>query len=214
MMMGSALRRLALAGLAGVALCAAGCGKQETPSSGSTAASNALAAAETFAERLQAGGRQDGSRVEDVEEFARRAHVEAAVAEILGGDDVLSATEVSNRLSGLDTEELTRVLVQTEYPRNHFVARARNMMQAYEEVLQRGSPPWTRLMAMSVLMDYYCYHRGKSSGTRDGFERVRTLAHALRPEDAPDKASQRTFASIAIDLCFVLPDKAILPYID
>ncbi|MCX7847054.1 MAG: hypothetical protein N2595_03350, partial [bacterium] len=197
-----------------VVVCAAGCGKREQASVDEAPASNVVAEVETFARGLEARAAEAGRAREGVEEFARRAEVETAVAEILGAEKVLTLADVSNRLASLDTEELTRVLVQTAYPREQRVPRGENIMLMYEEVLRRGRPPWTRLMAISVLHDYYRYHHGEDAAMQAAYERVREIARRLTPADAPDKASQHTFANIAVVLCLTLDPPERLGYID
>jgi len=135
-----------------------------------------------------------------VRAFFSRADADAAITAVLASNSVLDQATVSNLLAGLDTEEITRALINTPYEREKLATRSYNYMNMYEEIVRRGSPPWTRLMALSQLMDYYCYHGTTSKELMEKFHRFRDMVAQLTPEDAPDEASMRTFVSLQIGL--------------
>jgi len=149
-----------------------------------------------------------------IDSFSSRMAAELAVQHILSTTTLLSQAAVSNTLAGIAAEDITRVLVNTHYAREKLIPNSLNYMQMYEEVLRRGTPPWTCLLALDALLDYYCYHHTTSRELHEKYIALRTLAAQLTPEDASDPASLRTFASIQVGLLQRLDDEDVLKRLD
>lgn len=146
--------------------------------------------------------------------FTTRMEAQDKIRSILSSDTILDETTISNMLAGLDTEEIARILVNTPYERENPTTESYNYMNMYEEVLRRGKPPWSRLIALSDLLDFYIFNVNKMEGNKEKRNQFEKLGLELKPSDASDNASKGSFVSIKLKLLTTLPYEQQLPLAD
>ena len=146
--------------------------------------------------------------------FSTRMETQDKIRSILSSDIILDATTISNMLAGLDTEEIARILVNTSYEREKPTIESYNYMNIYEEILRRGKPAWSRLMALSELSSFYRYNKNRNVINEEKQQLFEKMGLELKPSDTSDNASKRSFVTIKMHLLQTIPYEQQLPLAD